>query len=164
MDAMSFVTTAAELIKKYRFLMLIIAAGIILLTLPSEEGITQPTSSQVTAGTREPSVEERLSDLLSKLEGAGKTAVLLTEAQGEQILYQTDDSTSGTDQRRETVLVTNADRTETGLVRQRLSPVYQGAVVLCQGADRPEVRLRIVEAVMSATGLTSDKITVLKMK
>jgi hypothetical protein len=42
--------------------------------------------------------------------------------------------------------------------------VYQGAVVLCQGAADAAVRLAVVEAVSKATGLGADKICVLKMK
>jgi len=36
--------------------------------------------------------------------------------------------------------------------------------VVCQGADRAGVRLAVVDAVKSVTGLSSDRITVLKMK
>ena len=41
---------------------------------------------------------------------------------------------------------------------------YTGAVILCQGADSATVRLQIVEAVSVYTGLSSNKIMVLKMK
>ena len=92
------------------------------------------------------------------MEGAGKVAVLLTESRGGEIFYQTE----GDDQR--TVLVTGTDRSESGLVRTTQSPVYQGAVVVCQGADSPAVRLAVVEAVSNATGLGTDRITVLKME
>lgn len=40
----------------------------------------------------------------------------------------------------------------------------EGVVVVCAGADSPQVRLSVTEAVMSYTGLGSDRITVLKMK
>lgn len=168
MDALKYVTKAADIIKKYRFLILMIAVGVILLTIPQDEKKTATAPVQVVDNADIQTVEERLSAILSRMEGAGKATVLLTEAKGEQILYQTDESITnagnGNDRRTETVLVNNTDKSETGLIRQRIPPVYQGAVILCQGADRAEVRLRIVEAVMSATGLTSDKITVLKMK
>ena len=39
-----------------------------------------------------------------------------------------------------------------------------GAVIVCQGADDPEVRLNVTNAVAAYTGLGSDKITVMKMK
>lgn len=168
MESLKIQTAAAEFLKKYRLLFLMVAAGVLLLLIPSGEEARNPAPLQAAEAPERESVEERLAAMLSKMEGAGKTAVLLTEAKGEQIVYQTDESASAaensTDRRTETVLVTGSDRNETGLIRHRIPPVYQGAVVLCQGADRAEVRLRIVEAVMSATGLTSDRITVLKMK
>lgn len=40
----------------------------------------------------------------------------------------------------------------------------EGAVVVCAGAASPQVRLDVTKAVMSYTGLGSDRITVLKMK
>ena len=55
-------------------------------------------------------------------------------------------------------------RKQTGLVQQVNPPTYLGAVIVCQGADSASVRLAIVEAVGSVTGLSTDKITVLKMK
>ena len=102
--------------------------------------------------------------MLSRLYGAGEVEVLLTQACGEETIYQTDDNQSREDFRTDTVIVTNQDRKETGLVKQVNAPIYLGAIVLCQGADSPQVKLSIVEAVSSATGLTSDRITVLKMK
>ena len=39
-----------------------------------------------------------------------------------------------------------------------------GAVVVCQGADQPAVRLDVTNAVAAYTGLGSDKISVIKMK
>ena len=38
-----------------------------------------------------------------------------------------------------------------------------GVVVLCSGAEDPQVRLDILRAVTSYTGFGSDKITILKM-
>ena len=64
----------------------------------------------------------------------------------------------------DTVTVTDAQRNESGLIRQVNPPVYKGAVIVCQGADNAAVRLAIVDAVGKATGLGADKISVLKMK
>ena len=67
-------------------------------------------------------------------------------------------------QRSDTVIITGEGRAQTGLVRQVISPEYLGALIVCQGASDAKVRLWVVDAVMRVTGLTSDKITVLKMK
>ncbi len=45
---------------------------------------------------------------------------------------------------------------------QVISSEY-GAVIVCSGAENAKVRLEIIRAVNSYTGLPTDKITVLKM-
>ena len=139
---------------KYRYVLLVVLAGLVLMLLPDHTEAPEPIADVVT----EESLQAQLEEILSRVEGAGKVTVLLTESRGGEIFYQTE----GDDQR--TVLVTGSDRSESGLVRTTQSPVYQGAVVVCQGADSPAVRLAVVEAVSNATGLGTDRITVLKME
>ncbi|MBQ8834572.1 MAG: hypothetical protein IJ001_06580 [Oscillospiraceae bacterium] len=164
MDRVTAKAWCLEFLKKYRFVLIVILAGIILMALPEgkKETVTQPeTVPQET----ESGLEGSLSEILSLIEGAGKVRVLLTEAAGAETWFQTDEDTAASgDRKEETVIITDADRAETGLVRRTDPPIYQGAIVLCQGADSPAIRLAIVEAVANATGLTSDKISVLKMK
>ncbi len=153
-------------LKKYRYALLVLAAGIFLMALPSN---TQDTSEQTQEVTlTEESMEQKLEAIISCIDGAGKTKVLITVQAGEQTLYQTDENTTSGDTtasfRSDTVIVTDADRAQEGLVRQVIAPKYQGAVIVCQGGADARVRLAIVEAVSSATGLGADKITVLKMK
>ena len=167
MDWIGFGNLAIDYIKKYRYVLLILAVGLLLMTLPeensAEEGITVETET-----VNSPSLQESLEEILSQIDGAGKAKVLLTQEAGEQTLYQTDEDISTnndtSDIRRETVILSDGSRGERGLIQQVIPPVYRGAIVLCQGADSPSVRLAIVEAVANATGLTSDNITVLKMK
>lgn len=168
MDFRGIINHLKEHGKKYRFPALILLLGIILMTLPiKEKKAAEPVQ------TEEPNISQTdlqgaLEDILCLIQGAGKVRVLLTEAAGEQTLYQTDEDmqTNGESEsiRQDTVLLTDSAREEAGLIRQIIPPVYQGAVILCQGADSAAVRLAIIQAVASATGLTSDKITVLKMK
>lgn len=149
-------------IKKYRVVLLAALVGILLMSLPEErdaEPAQLPAAEQA-----KPDLEQSLARILSRVAGAGEVDVLLTQQEGERTLYQSDEDVTEMDVRRDTVLVTGADRAETGLIRQVNPPIYRGAIVLCQGADNAQVRLDIVEAVKSVTGLSSDHITVLKMK
>ena len=144
-----------ELVKKYRYGLLVLLAGIVLMLLPAqEEEKAEPTVEE----TEPVDMETRLEQILTRIEGAGEVAVMLTEASGEETVYQTDGD--GAD----TVLVTDENRKEQGLVRTRQPPVYRGAIVVCRGADSAYVRLAVVEAVANVTGLGTDKITVLKME
>ena len=168
MDCRGIINHIKEHGKKYRFPALILLLGIILMTLPiKEKKAAEPVQ------TEEPNISQTdlqgaLEDILCLIQGAGKVRVLLTEAAGEQTLYQTDEDMQANGEsesiRQDTVLLTDSAREEAGLIRQIIPPVYQGAVILCQGADSAAVRLAIIQAVASATGLTSDKIAVLKMK
>ena len=94
--------------------------------------------------------------------------VLLSVSQGEQTIYQTDSSyaqgQNDTDTRTQTILITDSQRNETGLIHQINPPKYMGAIILAQGADDPVVKLEIVEAVGKITGLGADRISVLKMQ
>lgn len=168
MDWVNCSSKAMEVIKKYRYVLLVIAAGILLVRLPESTHQEQSSESPELCTAQPQSLDASLSGILCLIEGAGRVEVLLTQAEGEEILYQTDSRQSSgqytQDVQRDTVLVTGDDREETGLIRQRNPPVYQGAIILCQGADNAQIRLSIVKAVMGVTGLTSDKITVLKMK
>ena len=150
---------------KYKYPILVALVGLGLMLLPSEQEPSEPVEPSRAV---ERSLEEKLEALLGRIEGAGQVSVLLTEKEGSQTLYQTDSQTdadeSGSRRTDDTVLIEDENRTESGLVRQTLGPVYRGAVILCLGADDPTVKLAVVEAVRCVTGRGADQISVQKMK
>ena len=148
-------------IKKYQYILLVVLIGVFLMLLPSNTKAPQ-TIINTPIETTTYDLETELSEILSHIFGVGKVEVLLTESSGSNTIYQMD--TGQNHSNLDTVVITNQNREETGLVKQVLPPVYKGALIVCQGADRANVRLAVVEAVKSVTGLSSDCITVLKMK
>ena len=158
----------AGFLKKYGYVLIVPIVGIALMCIPQQPRPDTEESVPVTDTVQEASVEDQLEEILSHVAGAGKVRVMLTVEEGEQIRYQTNrDTTQGGDNRTvrvDTVIVTDRDRAQSGLIAQINPPVYLGAVVVCEGADSASVRLAITEAVSDATGLTSDRISVLKMK
>ena len=171
MDLRKKLNTIFPLIKKYRYIFLIIVIGLLLMTIPVTTEKNDPDVANYTVVEKEDQVlllEDRLSVLLSQVEGAGDVKVVLTVSEGEEVVYQTNDDisssgdTSGTN--KDTVTVTDADRNQTGLIRQINPAVFKGAIIVCQGADNSTVRLLLVEAVSKLTGLGANCISVLKMK
>ena len=160
--------TIVEIIKKYRYVVLVLAIGILLMLLPEgkKDTVTDPNGLQET--TDEDNPEKKLEQILSKIKGAGEVAVMLTYASGAETVYQTDQDVSQGEKSKsdkiDTIIITDAERNQAGLIQRVDPPVYLGAVIVCQGADNPSVKLSIVEAVSRATGLSTDKICVLKMK
>ena len=78
------------LIKEYRYAAIILIAGLILMLLPSGRKDEKADPSPVAAYSEADDLEARLSEVLSCVQGAGKVKVLLTQARGEQTVYQTD--------------------------------------------------------------------------
>ena len=145
---------------KYKYPILVVLVGLGLLLLPTRE--TEMPSVPVET-VREASLEQRLEELLGQIEGAGAVRVLLTEDVGRETVWQTDVQSDADSVREDTVILEESDRNEIGLVRRTTEPSYRGAVILCQGADAPSVKLAIVEAVRCVTGLGADQISVQKM-
>ena len=160
---------------KFRYPALILVLGLLLLLLPGKNR-ENGSDTNVRSSLPQPQegellyIEEtRLSQLLSQVQGAGMVQVMLSLKSGTRTEFQTDSSLQslGDGQQQSestTVLVQGTDRQESALIREKTAPVYQGAVIVCEGAGNPTVRLALVQAVSDLTGLGADCITVIKMK
>lgn len=157
-------------VKKYKYVVIVLGLGIIFMMLPTgaEKSEDTPIVEPEQKNTQLEITEEQLEDVLSKIEGAGRVNVLLTYASGERTVFHADERSSSNEnsqsREHETVVITGSNRTEEPLVAQIMAPQYLGAVIVCQGAENPTVRLAVSDAVSKATGLRTDRIAVLKMK
>ena len=153
-------------LRPYRYPLAVVLAGLLLMQLPLKR--PAPPQNDRPRIVREESDASRLEQILGQISGVGSVRVLLTEKEGREVIFQQDEDISqgesGSSVRRDTMTVEGEERREEGLVRQIIPAVYQGAIVVCQGADDPVVRLQITQAVSRITGLGADRISVLKMK
>ena len=159
---------AMELIKKYKYVVLVMLIGIVLLLFPSSQ--EEKTISQVTKtddSVYVAQLEQELCDMLCRISGAGKVEVMLTVQYGSRTEYQTDTLTTTDADRnseeRKTVILSEGSAYDKAAVSAMRYPQFQGALVICQGADSPTVKLDILNAVSALTGLGTDRITVVKM-
>lgn len=156
-------------LKQYKFVLILMAAGIFLLLLPSGESSGRTADpAGVTGGEEDFSVEaleEKLGAILSKIDGAGEVSVMLTVRSGMERVLATDrDSSESEDEsslREETVIISTGAGEEAVLITQRY-PTFQGALVVCRGGDDPQVQLLLTRALSALTGLSSSRITVCK--
>ena len=160
MDMSALRMKISDWISKYKYVLLIAMAGIVLMLIPAGKEAVQEEQA-VASGISQRSVQEVLTQILANIKGAGKVQVMLTERAGQSTLYQMDQTSEN---RQDTVIITDADRAQNGLVQQVVPPTYRGAIILCQGADSASVRLSIMDAVSKVTGLDASEISVLKMK
>ena len=157
-----------KLLNQYKYVLIVIAAGILLLLWPTGDGRREPDGG-AQAEAREDfdleALEEKLSRTLSQVEGAGQVTVTLTVKRGMEQVLASDRTTSVTDRgssvEEETVLV-NSGGSQEAVLLSRNYPTFQGALVVCQGGDSAEIRLLLTQAVSSLTGLGADRVTVCK--
>jgi stage III sporulation protein AG len=160
-------------LKKGKYVLAVVVLGLILILWPQSQNSDdqQSDTSQSESFSLEQQ-EEKISQALSQIEGAGDVSVVLTLDMGmEDILAQdTKTSTEESDTAAKsedtvsTVIVSPKSSQQEAVVVRRIYPKYRGALVVAQGADNLTVKLAITQAVAGLTGLGSDKITVIKMK
>lgn len=120
-------------------------------------------------------LEQRLSEILSKINGVGEVKVLLTYAQTKEInpVYNEDEQLSTTEETDTSggkrIISSSNNKKEVvysnnNIVVQSVSnPQIQGAVIIAKGAGDIAVKTDIIQAVSAATGLSTSKIQVFEM-
>lgn len=168
---------ALPLIDRYKYVGLVLLAGLLLLLWPSGKkdvkAQKEPPPVQTGAAEEDFSVaalEEKLSETLSKIHGAGDVSVMLTVQGGSRRVLAQDSKESreadgAYERQSETVVVSAGTGSGEGpVLLQQLYPRFQGAVVVCEGGGDASVRLKLMEAVSALTGLGTDKIAICKGK
>ena len=161
---MSKLTVYAE---KYKYVLLILAAGIILMLLPwqhaKEESISAETPQESFSLAE---IQQEMEELLHHIEGVGQIKVMLTLKSGSTLQLAENKTSSQRDaenkQDLEIVKLNRGSGTQDVVITEQIYPTYQGAVIVCQGANDPTVCLAVTEAVAVLTGLSSEKISVVK--
>ena len=168
MDFKQLTEKSGTFLKNNKYVVLVLLIGLVFLLIPETDDRNDQTQTSIVIEEEEISFEEKLAAILNQIEGAGEVKVLLTISEGEEIIFQTDENLSTdsdtSSKNTDTITVTDANKNQDGLVRQKNPPVYRGAIIVCQGADDPVVKLAVTEAVARLTGIGTNCISVLKMK
>ena len=165
-----------EIVKKYKYAALLLVIGIGLFLIPSsnEENKSvekeHPTNTDFADYAKE--TEEHLASILSQIEGVGNVRVLLTLRQGEEHHFLTDitnrtdlkDGSGSTETTEKTVIFSKGSSYDEPMIIKTDYPLFQGALIVCEGGGNAEIKLQLTRAVSALTDLSSQNITILKMK
>ena len=151
-----------EALGRYRYALLVAAVGVALLVLPTGGGETPAASGGTQAELFDVAAfEEKLEGVLSQIEGAGETRVVLTLAGGSRrVLAQDQDRDGDGGVASATVTVGGGAGGQEVVTLQTMAPSFRGALVVCPGGGDAQVRLELIRAVSALTGLGSDSISV----
>lgn len=139
-------------------------AGLLLLAVSSWLPADSSTQSAAPAAMTDSSadyaaeLETRLTALISRVEGAGKTAVMVTLESGSESIYATDTDSDGSSTH---VLLGSGEAN--GLVETVETPRVLGVAVVCEGGGSAAVQSRVTALVQALTGIGTNHITVAKM-
>lgn len=171
---------------KYKNIIIIIGlAGIALIFLSSflkpvsKEEKTPVVENTISAEQYTKALETSLTDIVSSIDGAGATKVLITLENGVEMKYATDEKknaeetqeksseTTRTQQSGDSeikyITVRDADGTERALAITEIQPTVKGVVVVCAGGEDPVVQQRILNAVTTALNISSKRVCVTRL-
>ncbi len=178
-----------QLFKKKNALFLIGLTGIFLLfiadlfaganslnnTQTEQIGQTNEVSSITIANEYTKELEMRLNEIISQVEGAGKTQIMLTLETPFENIYAKDmnnqsqttineDGTTNTHTIYESEhIIINSENNDTPIIEMQLLPEIKGVAVICEGGDDIVVISRITELVSVVLGVPTNRICVTKI-
>lgn len=122
------------------------------------------------------SLEEKLENILSNINGVGNVDVLITYNETEEIvpIYNKTDKKSVTNETDSAGGVRVTEETDAEqevvfqndeiIVQKTVSPKIEGAIITATGANNASVKANIISAVEAVTGLATHKIQVFEKK
>lgn len=164
---------------------IVIILGLVGLILISISGFFKKVDTQkpkvqtTTMETKQEKLQQSLENIISAIEGAGNSKVLVTFENSSETVYATeekknkeaseDKSDGETTRRKESddcekkyITVKDNDGTEHALAVTEIEPKVKGVIIICQGGDNPIIKQRITEAVTTALNITSKRVCVTK--
>lgn len=139
----------------------------------------QTLASSQYNNTESISLEEKLEDILSKIEGVGSVKVFINYSESSETVAmynenskksttEETDKTGGTRKVEQTdlqkeVIYQEQNGTKTPIVQKTVEPKIEGAIITAKGAGDINVKTSIIQAVEAATGLATHKIQVFTM-
>ncbi len=125
--------------------------------------------------TEEAVIEERLKQILGKISGAGEVEVMITFDMSSEIIpasntVKTEDASEEKDASggvrtvqsqnlTENIVISN-DNTAKPLVLKEIKPQIRGVIVVAEGADDIEVKMRLYDAVKTVLQVSGDRVQV----
>ena len=161
-------------IDKYKYILMVCLIGVILTAFPGKDNGIKESTVQTDIVSLEDGVSElesKLEQILSSVSGVGRVRVAITADTSVRTVYAYEEDRSmtvGVDSKsvdsRTTLVSVGSSGSPQALTVRTDQPVYRGALIVCDGATDPSVRLEIAQAVSSLVGIGTDRIVISKME
>lgn len=156
----------------------------------NNKNVTNDTSKQLATTNNETvqvnsnsesteSLENKLKNILSKIQGVGEVEVCLNYSESSEVvaMYNENSTTSTTEETDDTggtrkveetdtqkdVIFGEDNGTKTPITAKVVNPKIEGAIITAKGASDANVKTNIIQAVEAVTGLATHKIQVFEL-
>ncbi len=145
-------------IKNKKIWLAVIAfAGVIMIILPSVIPDKKETKEEITYYSEQ--LEQRITDLISDIDGIENVSVMLTLDCGNEYVYaENTDSTA--DRTVSDYVVISSGGGESTVQLKEIYPRVRGVAVVCTGGDAVGIKNKITELLSSSLGIPTNRITV----
>ncbi len=115
-------------------------------------------------------LENKIKNFIEKIDGAGKTEVIITLSETTEYIYATDDkdvrknNSDGDDSslEKDYVIIEN-DNNDVGLLIKTIEPKIRGVAVSCEGGNNIEVQEQIYSTIEALLNIKTSNISISKL-
>lgn len=164
--------TKIKTIKHIEIIILVAFAAVLLLIVFGFSGSSGTASNGNTdLETYQKNMEKQLSEVISKINGAGKSNVMITfETGAEQVLaYSTDKQTNSSTDSSGKLTSSVVERSQLVLISGKpvvlyeIQPKVKGVLIVAEGADNVKVKIEIMQAVSTILKIDAKYIEIFSM-
>ncbi|MGN0543264.1 MAG: hypothetical protein ACI4JG_07425 [Acutalibacteraceae bacterium] len=174
----SRISEKTRLSKKMLAAVALLLAGIaaLLASELSDAGTTEAVSETQACTANdtaeyERELEERLTSIISAIDGAGNTRVMVTLESGSEDIYLHDfdygenisPSGKSSIERKDEYVIVDGSAGEGGIIVRVAEPKVRGVAVVCEGGGSELVRQQVTQAVTALLDISSARVSVAKM-
>ena len=159
-------------IKIYIIALIICLLAVVLTSLkPFSKANSSGKAQTQESETDDSKLNEQLTELISKINGAGRVKVMITYDTSDENVYAKDmdeefanNENAPVEQRiKSEYIIINGSDGEEGLKIKNVYPTVRGVAVVCDGANDPNVKGQIVSVVSALFDINSTRISVAEM-
>ena len=139
--------------KSIIFIVIGVVCAVILLLMGGKE--EKSVQDETAASDHEEEVEQKLTDLISRLDGVSDVKVAVSMECGTEYIYAVNSEISENSQRTEYYSIGDEP-----LLIKEVMPKVKGVGVVCKGGDNITVKTKIIQLVTSVLDISSNRIFV----
>jgi stage III sporulation protein AG len=115
-------------------------------------------------------LEEKIKNFIERIDGAGKTEVIITLAETTEYIYATDDkdvrknnnNSDDSTVEKDYVIIEN-NNNDVGLLIKTIEPKIRGVAISCEGGDNAKVQQQIYSTIEAILNIKSSNISISKL-